>query len=269
MSENRATPLVSVIMGAYNCEDTLKRAVDSIIAQTYTNWEFLICDDCSTDRTLEILNEYHKKDSRIIVLHNKKNRRLAFSLNHCLKYSKGKYVARMDADDESLSERFQKQVVFLETHPNYDCVGSGRIIFDENGTEIVKNGSGEAQKSRLLTNTPFSHPTIMMKKSVYDELNSYTVSQATMRAEDLDLWFRFFYANHRGYILYEPLYRYQETTNDYAKRSFKAGLMTAKVYLNGYKLIGIPRYKYIYALKPIIAALVPNNIMKRIHQLAK
>lgn len=84
-------PTVSIIMATYNCEKTLRRSIDSILNQTYTDWEFLICDDCSTDSTLDILREYQKKyGEKIIVLKNEKNSKLSFSLNHCLKYAKRK-----------------------------------------------------------------------------------------------------------------------------------------------------------------------------------
>ena len=98
-------PLVSIIMGAYNCEATIEKCVESILQQTYKNWQFIICDDFSSDNTFDILKKYEDKDSRIIILHNECNKRLAASLNNCLKVAKGKYIARMDADDESLPQR--------------------------------------------------------------------------------------------------------------------------------------------------------------------
>ena len=91
--------LVSIIMGVYNGADALSQAIDSIIAQTYTHWELIACDDSSTDDTPKILFDYAKRDSRIVVIHNEKNCGLAASLNHCLKYVRGTYIARMDCDD--------------------------------------------------------------------------------------------------------------------------------------------------------------------------
>lgn len=254
------TPLVSIIMGAYNCSDTLRNCIESILNQTYTNWEFIICDDCSTDNTLAVMQEYQKKDERIVVLHNEKNSRLAASLNYCLEHAKGKYIARMDADDESLPQRLEKQVVFLENHTEYDVVGCARIIFDENGDVGMRKGKTEPQINDLLTDTPFAHPTIMMRKSVYDELNGYSVSKLTMRAEDLELWFRFYKNGHKGCNLSEPLYRYHESMDDYKKRSITAGWNTTKVFIDGYKKIGVPLYKYPMALKPLISALLPNKL---------
>lgn len=265
MEENNC-PLVSVIMGAYNCENTVERAIESIIYQTYSNWEFLICDDCSTDHTFKILKEIELKDSRIKVLHNKKNRRLAYSLNHCLKYAHGKYIARMDADDISLPLRFEEQVSFLEGHPQYGVVGCSRIIFDKTGERYIRPSIEFPDKRILLKDTPFAHPTIMMRKEIYDDLNGYTVSNKTMRAEDLDLWFRFYAAGYQGYNIQEPLYKYQESIDDYKKRSLIAGIQTARVFLDGYQKLDFSKISYIMAIKPIIAALLPNMIMQQIHK---
>ena len=108
--------MVSVIMGVYNGGSTLREALDSILNQTYSNWELIACNDCSTDNSAQILQEYAKRDSRIICIQNEKNAGLAASLNHCLQYVSGEYVARMDCDDLSVPERFEKQVMYLKLH---------------------------------------------------------------------------------------------------------------------------------------------------------
>ena len=258
-------PLVSIIMGAYNCEATIDTCIRSIQQQTYKNWEFIICDDNSTDNTLLKLKAWSEREPRIKVIHNNKNMRLAYSLNHCLMYAKGIYVARMDADDESLPDRLSEEVYYLQEHKNIDCVGCNRIIFDENGENGIRKSIEVPTKEVLLKDAPFAHPTIMMKKSVYDHLGGYTVSKATMRAEDLDLWFRFFFFGFRGYNLQKELYKYHESKNDLGKRTLEAGIQTARVFLKGYKLLGFSKLKYVYALKPVIAALVPDGVMSRYH----
>lgn len=255
-------PLVSIIMGVFNEEKTLCRCIDSIINQTYENWEFIICNDCSSDNTLEILNKYAKNDNRIKILNNEKNLKLAASLNKCLAISKGIYIARMDADDESLPERLEKQVLYLETHPDIDCVGCNRIIFDENGDIGIRISVMYPTKNILKNNTPFAHPTVMMRKKVYDKLGGYTVRKDTMRAEDLDLWISFFAQDFKGYNIQNVLYRYRESLEDLNKRSLKAAIETSKVYIRGYKLLGFSTVTYLYALKPIISAMIPKPIMK-------
>lgn len=260
-----STPLVSIIMGAYNCENTICDCVESILKQTYENWEFIICDDCSSDHTLEILKKYAQNDKRICVLHNEKNMRLAASLNRCLEVAQGDYVARMDADDISMPERLERQVEFLETHSEYDVTGCNRIVFDENGDKGIRKSIEYPDKQVLSRDVPFAHPTIMMKKSVYDDLGGYTSSAATVRAEDLDLWIRFFEKGFRGYNMQEVLYKYREGKTDYQKRSLSAGIQTSKVYWNGYKKLHIPYLKRIWVLKPILAAMIPDTIMMKHH----
>lgn len=262
-NEEMTEPLVSIIMGVYNGQDTLKECINSIVAQTYQNWEFIICNDCSSDETLHILEEFQKKEDRIIILNNSKNLRLAASLNKCLQVAKGKYIARMDADDESLPDRLKKQVLFLEKHPEYDVVGCNRIVFDENGIRGIRINPEYPDKSILFKDTPFAHPTIMMKRSVYNALGGYSISRETMRAEDLELWFRFFEHGFRGYNLQEVLYKYREGKEELKKRTVVAGIQTAKVFWNGYKRLKFPYFKRIWAVKPIVAAVIPDFIMMK------
>lgn len=259
-------PLVSIIMGVYNEEKTIAKCIDSIINQTYTNWEFIICNDCSNDRTLEIISEYAKKDNRIKVISNKQNKRLAASLNECLKIAKGKYIARMDADDECLPKRLEVEVNFLEKHKTIDLVGCNRIIFDEQGEYGIRKSIEHPTKNILIKGSPFAHPTIMAKKEVYDVLGGYTVDKSTMRAEDIDLWIRFFAKGYKGYNIQKVLYRYREGRNDLYKRSIKAAIETMKVYWKGYKILDIPIYKRIWVLKPFIAAVVPKVIMEKYYR---
>lgn len=112
-------PEISVIMGVYNLSPRYKEAIKSILDQTFSNFEFIICDDKSTDNTLQVLKEIAKKDNRIKIISNKQNMGLGASLNHCLKFARGKYIARMDDDDFSNKDRFQIEFDFLEKHPEY------------------------------------------------------------------------------------------------------------------------------------------------------
>lgn len=258
-------PLVSIIMGAYNCENSISECIDSVLAQTYSNWEFVICDDCSTDNTLSILKEYENKDSRIVVLHNEKNSRLAASLNNCLQVANGEYIARMDADDKCLPDRLEKQVDFLDNNPDFAVVGGAVNVFDgENVTGMRKPKEYPTAKNVLYGPT-FMHPTIMMRKSCYEALGGYTVSSRTVRGQDWDLWFRFYAAGFKGCNLQEPVLIYHESASDYKKRSLKAATMYSRTAINGYKLLKVPFWKYYLTLKPIISALMPARIMMKYH----
>lgn len=259
-------PMVSIIMGIYNCEKTLEKSIESIINQTYTNWELIMCDDCSNDDTFKIAKKYENTYKNIKLIKNEINRGLAFSLNRCLEKAKGKYIARMDADDISLLERLEIQVEFLETNIQYQVVGSSIILFDENGDKGVRQVKEIPEKYDITRNVPHVHPSIMMRKETYDKLNGYTVSSRTRRGQDLDLWFRFYANGFKGYNIQKPLLKYHEGVDDYKKRNIRTAFEIMKTIYIGYKIIDIPKSKYIYILKPIISVFIPNKLMYLYHK---
>ena len=125
---------ISVIMGIYNCEDTIKDSIKSIINQTYYNWELIMCDDGSVDSTLQIAKEMERQyPKRIKVIQNKQNMGLNYTLNRCLQESTGEYIARMDADDICSSNRFMKEMHVLANETNIDFVSTGMCYLDESG----------------------------------------------------------------------------------------------------------------------------------------
>ncbi|MDC7288824.1 glycosyltransferase [Blautia schinkii] len=260
------TAKVSIIMGIYNCAQTLPTAIDSVLAQTYTNWELIMCDDGSKDNTYEIAKSYQRKyPGKIVLLKNKENKKLAATLNYCLFVATGEYIARMDADDENMPERLAREVAFLNKHPEITCVGSSVIVFVGNGSEYIRLNKGNPKNTCLIHGAPCAHPTIMMRKAAYDKLHGYRSVPETMRAEDIDLWFRFFREGFTVHNIQEPLYRYRETISDYKKRTMKAAIGTTKVFLGGYRMLHYPIYYYPYAFKPIIAALIPKKLMQMYH----
>lgn len=261
---------VSVIMGIYNCENTLDKAINSIVNQTYTNWELIMCDDASTDNTYVVAKEYEKKyPNKIIVLKNEVNMRLAASLNRCIEVATGEYIARMDADDECVQNRFEKQVDFLNKNVEYDVVGSARFLNDESGYMKITKVKENPNKMDLKYGTPFAHPTIMIRKECINQLNGYQVLPRTIRGQDLDLWFRFFASGYKGYNLKEPLLIYHEDLKDYKKRTLKTSLMYVKTNLYGFKLLNFSLKTYIYAFKPLISAILPNKVMMKYHRKEK
>ncbi len=253
---------ISVIMAVYNAEKTLSEAVDSILNQTYGNFEFIICDDASADGSFNLLQEYAKRDSRIILIHNEKNSKLSFSLNHCLKYTTGKYVARMDADDISVPERFEKQLFFLENHPTIDLVGTAMERFNEEGVIDVVSKPTTLDKYYMKQGIPFNHATIMTYKRVYDRLEGYTVSERTKRAQDFDLWFRFFAAGFQGANLDEALYLVREDAAAIRRRTFKVRWNAIKTRYIGYQMLDFPiRWMIIPSLIEIMKGLVPYALV--------
>ena len=125
--------MISVVMSAFNEGRYLHQSIQSILDQTYQNFELIIVNDASTDNTGDILDEYSRQDSRIRVIHNRKNLRMAASVNKAVKLARAPYIARMDADDISLPRRFEKQIAYLEKHPRTVAIGSQCTTIDENG----------------------------------------------------------------------------------------------------------------------------------------
>jgi len=257
-------PKVSVIMGIYNTQniELLKKAIESILNQTYKDFEFIICDDGSTDSTYEIVKELTKSDSRVMLIKNEKNMGLAYSLNHCLSVASGEYIARMDADDISLLNRFEEQVKFLDYNKEYSLVGSCADLIDENsttwGTRKVKE---YPSKEDFLFGTCFIHPTIMIRKTILKEMNGYRVAPETKRAEDYDLFMRIYSKGYKGYNIQKVLYQYREDKLSYKRRSFKYRFGELKVRYEGFKLMGLLPKGYLYVLKPLIVGLIPQKIL--------
>lgn len=254
---------ISIIMGIFNCSQTLPKAIDSILAQTYENWELIMCDDCSTDDTFAIAKEYQEKyPDKIILIQNETNSHLAYSLNHCLKYATGKYVARMDGDDISVPERFEKQVNFLKSHPLVDLVGCCMQRFDGDTLGSIVSAIEKPDRYTLRNRIPFNHATIMTYKSVYDELGGYTVEKRTERAQDFDLWFKFFDAGFYGENIQEPLYCVRENLSAIKRRSFKIRWLTFETTKIGFKLLNYPKHWIIIEFfKVAVKSITPSWVV--------
>lgn len=208
-------PLVSVIMPVHNGERYLSEAIESILNQTYKNIEFIILNDGSTDATASILSHYEAKE-RINVHQFEKNRGIIEVLNEGISLAKGKYIARMDADDISLSTRFEKQVEFLENHPNHALVGCKiELVFGgrkPSGIYPQLYSSSEKLRISSLFYCPFSHPTIMMRTSIAQELG---YRSSYIKTEDYELWNRLLQhhlaANLEERLLFYRMHPSQET----------------------------------------------------------
>ncbi len=208
MSELK-TPDISIIMSVYNGETYLKEAIESVINQTFKDWELIIINDCSTDSTADILADFASKDERIKVHPNEVNLKLPTSLNKAISLSQGKYIARMDADDICLPDRFEKQYKFMEEHSDV-ALSSCRFMTVKNGVYMSGGAGGrcdnKAIRVLLLVGNPILHPGIIAKAQVMKKLNYDTSLTCT---EDLELWTRMAMGNHKIEILPECLMIYR------------------------------------------------------------
>ena len=236
---------ISVIMGVYNCKnvDQLKKSVLSIINQTYQDWELLICNDGSSDTTLDTLRKIAKLDKRIRILSYDQNAGLANALNVCLKNAKGSFIARQDDDDESDPLRFEKQLDFLLNHKEYSFVGCSAKIFDRNGIWGDYETEEKPKKESFFWNNPFIHPT------------------------DYDLFMRLYACGAVGYNIQEKLYVYRIERDLKKKyRPMKYRVDEAQIRYYGFKALGMLPKGILYIIKPIIIGLIPQFIFNKIRK---
>jgi len=188
---NNQKPQITVLMSVYNGEKYVVDAIESVLSQTFIDFEFLIFEDCSKDNSLAILQEYAKKDSRINLIANETNQGLTANLIEGMNIAKGTYLARMDADDICYPERLLKQVTYLNQHQEISLLGSSVIFFDDNGYEFVGYQPLEHDeiKVELLLGYTMMHPSVMMRLNDFRKHNlNYDVS--FRYSQDYDLWVR-------------------------------------------------------------------------------
>lgn len=198
--------LISVVMPTHNNQNTIKEAINSILSQTYKNFEFIIINDGSIDDTEKIIKSF--KDKRIKYLENKTNKGISFSLNKGIKTAEGKYIARMDADDISLPQRLKIQIAFMEKNKNIGVCGSWAST--QNSKKIWKTPiTNKKIKTHLLFNSPFIHPSIMIRASLLEETNYPNFKHS----EDYGLW-ALLADKTDFYNLSKPLIMYKKSSKD-------------------------------------------------------
>lgn len=263
---------ISILMGIYNCTATLDEAIDSIINQTYTNWQFIICDDGSKDNSYDIAKKYEKKDpDRFVVIKNKSNIGLNSTLNRCLKIADGDYIARMDGDDVCAPTRFQKEVEFLNDHPDYAIVSTYMTTFDENGEWGCIKTLEYPQVKDFPTHVPmFCHAPCMIRKEAFMNVGGYTEDKRLLRVEDYHLWYKFYAKGYKGYNIQEALYKMRDDRNALHRRTVKARFNGIYATFVGFKMVHLPKWMYIYAIKnavaEIIKIIIPDKLYMLLHK---
>jgi glycosyltransferase involved in cell wall biosynthesis len=203
-----AAPRVSVVIPAYNAEDYLSEALDSVITQTYRDIEIVVVDDGSSDRTSGILERYSRLDDRMIV-HRQPNGGVVAALNRGVALARGEFIARMDADDIALPHRLERQVGFLDDHPAVAVVGGAVILVNDKNEEfhrVAPPASDALIKAMLQDNSTMVHPAVLIRRDVMRALGGYRA--VVEYAEDYDLWLRIA-ERHELANLQEPVLRYR------------------------------------------------------------
>lgn len=183
-------PKVSVLMPGYNAEKYVGESIQSILDQSFKDFEFIIIDDCSKDKTWEIINDFAKKDDRIVVFKNEKNLGIAENRNKLISKANGKYVVWQDADDISLPERIEHQYNFMESHLDVGISGGWLQFFNEKGNITIQkyDSNDHNLRKNIFKFSPIAQPASVIRKEVFNKVGNY---DTTLRqAEDLDMSFR-------------------------------------------------------------------------------
>jgi len=254
-------PKASVIMPVYNEEKYIKKAIESILNQTFKDFEFIIIDDGSTDRTKEILKKY--KDKRIKIITNRKNEFVSRALNKGIKKAKGEYIIRIDGDDIALPNRLEKQINFLETHPEISVLGSAIFeINKKNSLKLMPVLTKDDQIKKGLGLRMFRiiyHPTVIIRKKVLIDIGMY--NEKLQYTQDKDLWLRLAAKEYKFENLREPLLFKLEKKNSWflKARSGKRKKDREKVYFLNKNNINYLKQKY----KSIDLPLLPDKSFDR------
>lgn len=199
-------PLVSILMPVYKTAPYLREAMDSMLSQTFTDFELIVLDDCSPDNAEEILDSY--TDPRIVRYKGEKNAGLSNVLNVGIGMARGKYIARMDSDDLSMPERLQIQVDYLEAHPDIDLVSVGMQLFGAKDEVWLREQDPEKVKIIALFHSPILHASSMWKRDSFEK-HGLRFRQEMVPAEDYDLWTRALVKGLRLVNLRQVLYKYR------------------------------------------------------------
>lgn len=258
---------ISVLMGIYNCAETLPAAIDCILAQTVTDWELILCDDGSKDDTYAVAQGYRQRyPDKIVLLKNEKNMGLNHTLNRCLAAAKGEFIARMDGDDLCDPTRFEKELAALEQHPDMAVVSTAMTYFDETGTWGRNHPDPFPRKENFLRGTPFCHAPCMARRAAICQVGGYTDDPKFLRVEDFDLWVKLYAAGFKGMNLNEPLYQMRDDRNAFSRRKFRFRLNEARVICKAVRLLKLGRGNYVRALRPIAVGLLPAWLYKKLHK---
>jgi len=215
------SPKISVVMPAYNAEKYIAEAIESILNQTFRDFEFIIIDDASTDNTGKIIAEYAKKDNRIKVFTNEKNLYISKTLNLGLSCAQSEIIARMDADDISLPERLEKQYKKITENNDIAVVGTYIRVINEKGDFLyIRKYPLEDKKLKrnMFKYSPFAHPVVMYRKKVVIEFRGYLPVYSP--SEDLNLWFRVG-TKYKFATVPEVLFEYRFFSDSHSNRKLK------------------------------------------------
>jgi len=255
--------LVSIILPVYNAELFVHEAIDSVLKQTYNHFELIVIDDCSQDKSSEILKKFQESDLRIIIHQNHQNLGVVKSLNIGLDLARGKFIARIDADDIWFPDKLRKQIQYLEKHENILMLATSKLNMNEDGS--VRNNdiypriyTYQDICKNILKRNIFCHSSVVFHKKVIDHIGKY--NESFINSEDYEYWIRII-SQGEVEILEEPLvyYRISKHTVSYKRlREQRYYALLAKI--RGIKLLNKSWLNIFYVAEDLIYVIIPNFI---------
>lgn len=231
--------LVSIIMAAYNAEKTIGQAIESVLKQTYPDFELLIVDDCSKDGTKKQVRNYAEKDERIRLISNERNSGVSYTRKHALQEAKGAWIAILDSDDAWAPEKLEKQIV-LQKKTNADLLFTGSAFMDENAQPInwYLHAPAEISYRQLLKQNVLSNSSALVRKDLYAKY----YAEGDAMHEDFAIWLGILKEGRKAYGVDEPLLIYRIAKSSKSGNKLKA----AKMNWNTYRYIGLNMFEAAY-----------------------
>jgi len=267
MPSQRNRPSVTVLMSVYNGEKHLNAAIDSILQQTYEDFEFLIVDDASTDGTRACLHTWTEQDDRIRLVLKDVNEGLGQALYDGVNMAEAPLIARMDGDDIAEPDRLEKQMKYFKDYPETDILGSWAVDIDEEGRQkqYRRYPTEHAEIVRLVWASPLVHPTVIMRKEAVQRVGSYDPD--LRKRQDYELWFRCVAGGLRFANYPEALLQYRFTGDYYDRNDLSVAWEQAKIGWKGCWLVGAEPIAYIGVAAPVIRSLFPRALNAGLHKL--
>lgn len=231
--------LISIIMAAYNAEQTIEQAINSVLSQTYTNFELLVVNDCSKDRTVELVKKIAAKDGRVRLISNVKNSGVSYTRKHGLEEAKGSWIAILDSDDAWAPEKLEKQID-LQRRTNADLLFTGSAFMDSEGQSIDwhLHAPAEVTYRQLLKQNVLSNSSALVRKELYAKY--YAIGDGMH--EDFAIWLSILKEGKKAYGVDEPLLIYRIAKSSKSGNKVKA----ARMNWNTYRYVGLNLMEAIY-----------------------
>lgn len=250
-------------MSVYNGARYLNEAIDSVLSQSFRDFEFLIVDDCSNDNSSQILHEYAQRDIRVRIITNEFNLGLTKNLNKMIKEAKGEYLARFDCDDISLPDRFKEQVAYLDSHPKCALISLWADVIDGQGRylrTIKYPTTNEELQKVLIRYNPFFHPGVMMRKSAAVDVGLY--DENWRFAQDYEFFFRIAKKYELGNV---PmiLLKYRETGGSITGSKNKQQLtLVLKAQKKAIREGQYSKWSYIHLIRSYVSRMLPVGVKR-------